>query len=119
MQEMLVDDVVNVLLIHIAIPGALGVDDQDGPLITTIQAACTVDANHACTIFPQGLDAFLGISLHLIGTASGAACAAVIALIDAEKNVFLKVGHGPILYGPIGSLAALCIAVKGPLQRPD
>lgn len=93
--QVLVDNLVDIHLVHVGVPNALGVNHHDRPFLATVHAACLVDADTALAIHAQRLDAFLGMVAHLLCGMVGATGAAILALVHAEKNMITVIGHGP------------------------
>ena len=60
---MFLDDFLDVFEVHIVVPDLFGVDDDDGPFVSTIHAACPVDPDLAFALEFQLSDAILGIGL--------------------------------------------------------
>src|SRR3569832_1720472 len=94
--DMLVDDFIDVFRIDIGVPGALRINDQHRAFFAAIQAAGLVDPHLALAVQIEFLDAPLRMLLRRLGAARSAAGPAVIAFVDAEKDVLLVkglVGH--------------------------
>ncbi len=116
---MAVDDFIDIVLIDVAVPHGLRVYDHDGPLIAAIEAAGAIDADFSWAIFLQALDFFFRVGLQLGSATLGAAGRAVLALIDAEKNMLGVIRHGRILYGAIGGYRGRRLPSVGPLKGPN
>src|SRR5690349_18408782 len=95
--EVLVDDLVDVVLVHVGVPDLLGIDDDDRPFLAAVEAARLVDADHALAVELELLDALLGVFLHRLGAMAGAAVLGRIALVEAKEDVVLVVAHAAIL----------------------
>src|SRR5688572_1279841 len=91
---MLVDDLVDVLAIHVGIPDRIGVDHHDRALLAAVEASRLIDAHLAGPGELQALDAVLGVVAHLLRAAAVAALLAFLALVAAEKDMFPVVAHG-------------------------
>lgn len=94
---MFLDDFLDIGLIDIAIPDPFGIDHHDWALGAPVQTARAVNSDLSFAVFLQCLDAFLGVGLDFSRATAGTALCAVIALIDAEKNMFFKIRHDRIL----------------------
>ena len=92
--NVLENNLVNVALIYVGVPNIIWVDDQHRALGTTIQTAGEVDAHLALAIQIQLLDAILGVTANALRVVLIATRAAVVALVDTEKNVMPVVTHG-------------------------
>ncbi len=92
MNQVFLDDFVDVVLIHVCIPDPFRVHDDGRALLASVQAARHVDPNLALTGKTQRLDFGLGIVAHLLGTAFRTAYTAVLAIIDAEKDMTTIIG---------------------------
>ena len=88
------NDLVNVALIYVGVPNIIWIDDQHGALGTAVQTAGEVDAHLALAIQIQLLDAILGVAANALRVVLIATRAAVVALVDTEKNVMPVVTHG-------------------------
>src|SRR2546421_741530 len=71
--EVLVDDLVDVFLVDVRVPGALGIHHDAGALLAAVQAARRVDAHLAGAVHLQLLDALLGVLAHALRVVVGAA----------------------------------------------
>src|SRR5439155_2460416 len=88
-----VDDFVDVVAVDVGVPDLFRIDDDDGPLLTTIEAARLVDAHHPLAVEAELLDPLLGIRLHFGRAARGAACLGRVALVAAEKDMVFVIAH--------------------------
>src|SRR5688500_15458659 len=95
--EVLLDDLVDVLLVHVRVPGLLGVDHHHRSQLAAVEAAGLVDAHLALAGELELLDALLGVLLHRLGAVAGAAILGGLALVEAEEHVVLVVAHDAIL----------------------
>ena len=92
---MLCDDLVKIALVHIGIPGALGINHDDRTFIAAIQASGGIDADLVQVVGDaQLLDLVLHIIARLLGAVVVAAGAAVLALVGAEENMLVVKAHG-------------------------
>src|SRR6185295_15340965 len=91
--EMLVDDLVYVGLVHVGVPGLFWIHHDHGTLGAAIDAARHVDADLARTGQLEFLDAIFRVVAHLHGAVVGAALLAVRALVAAKKHVPFVVAH--------------------------
>lgn len=53
MKEVAIDNFINILLIDVAIPDALGIDHHHRPFVTSIETASPIDTDFSGTIFFQ------------------------------------------------------------------
>ena len=86
-------DLVDVLFIHVAVPDSLGVHDGDGATGTAIQAARLVHPHLARAQQAQCLGLALAPIKGRLRLVLRAAVFAVVALVQAEKDVALVVGE--------------------------
>src|SRR5688500_178873 len=91
---MLVDELVDVLAVHVGVPDRVGVDHHDRALLAAVEASRLVDAHLAGPGELQALDAILGVVAHFLRAAAVAALLAFLALVAAEENVLAIVAHG-------------------------
>jgi hypothetical protein len=86
-------DLIDIVPIHIGIPGRLWIDDQNRPQVTTIHAACS--GNPYSTRAAQSLLFDLGFQIvsHGLGSMTATAWTPVLPLIDTEKEVITIVRH--------------------------
>src|SRR4030095_16355258 len=91
--QMRVDDLVDVMAVHVRVPDRFRVDDDAGTFVAAIQAAGLVDAHLAGAAQAKRLDTFLGVLLHFGRVMTSAAGGAFLALVQAEKHVVLVVAH--------------------------
>ena len=82
---MLVDDFLDVVLVHVGVPGLLGIAHHHRVLLAAVEAASLVDANLAGTAVFQFLEPALGVIAQLGCTAAVAALLALLALVQ-QKN---------------------------------
>ncbi len=92
--EVGLDDLVDIAGVHVGVPGALGIDDRDGPARAAVQAARLVHAHLAGTSELFGLDARLAVVERLLRAVVGTAVLAVDAVVEAEENVAGVVAAG-------------------------
>jgi hypothetical protein len=93
--QMLLDDLIEILFIHIGVPGALGIDDDDRTFLATIQASGGVDADFILIVGDaELLDLVLDIIARLLRAVIAAASFAVFALIGTEENMLVEKAHG-------------------------
>ena len=97
MEKVFVDNLIDIGRIDIAIPDALWVDHHDRAFVTSIKASRTINSNLAGPVFLQGLDSIFCVRLQVARTTVRATGGPIFTLVNAEKNVFLEITHGPIL----------------------
>src|SRR5512146_3120646 len=85
--EVDLEDFVDVGLVHIGIPDAVRVHDQQRALVAAVEAAGAVDAAFALAVEVGVLDLLLQVIAHLLPAGRTAALSAVVALVGAEKDV--------------------------------
>ena len=93
LNEVLIDDFVDIGMIDVLVPGLFRIDDQHGPILAAVQAACRVDTDLSWPANPQLLAALLGVVAQFLGAAVITGLAPIIALVGAEKDVVLVVAH--------------------------
>jgi hypothetical protein len=86
-----VDDFIDIALVNIGVPRALRINDQDWALFATIKATGFVNANFALAIHVELFDTTFGVLLRGLRTIFGTALTTIIAVIQTEEHVFLKV----------------------------
>ena len=94
---MLINDLVDIFLVNIGIPGALRINHHDRALFAAVQASGFVDSYLALAVQVELFQALLRVFLRFFCAAIGATGAPIIARINAEKNVMLIEGgiaHG-------------------------
>ena len=89
-----VDDLVDVLAVHVGVPDGLGIDDQHGSFLATVETAGLVDAHLSLAVEAERLDPALGVLLHLDGVGVRTASFRRLALVAAEEHVAVVVAHG-------------------------
>ena len=94
MQQMLFNDLVYIVLVHIGVPHAIRVHHQHRPFIAAVHATRRIDANLALTIEIECSYFVLGIAAQVAGMVIVAASFTRLALIAAEKHMFLIMTHG-------------------------
>src|SRR4030067_2789880 len=87
MHQMFVNDLVDVILIHIGVPNAFGINRDHRPLGAAIHAAGVVHAAFSGAGKLKRFDFPLGVIAHGLRALGGAAGLAVLALIHTKKNV--------------------------------
>ena len=87
------NDFVDVALVYVGVPNVIWIDDQHRPLGTTVQTAGEVDTHLALAIEIELLDAILGVAANTLRVVLIATRAAVVALVDTEKDVMPVVTH--------------------------
>src|SRR5574340_1670286 len=85
--EMDLEDLVEVGLVHVGIPDAFRIHDQQRTFVAAVEAAGAVDAALAFAVEIGELDLFLQVVADLLDASSAAAFGAVVALVGAEKNM--------------------------------
>ena len=93
MQQVILDDFVDIFPVHIGVPDAFRVDDDYRAFITAVKTSCRVDPDTPLARKPQRLAALLRIVTHGLRIIALAACTAIRALVDTEKNVILIIVH--------------------------
>lgn len=94
---MLIDNFVDVLLVDVGVPHALGVNRNYGALFTAIHAAGVIDTTFARAGKLELFDFFFRIIAHRLRVFIRATSAAIVALVDAKENMVLVVRtHGEI-----------------------
>ena len=93
MQQVLLDDFVDILPIHIGVPDTFRVNDDYRPLVTAVKTSCRVDPDAALARKPERLAALLGIVAHGLRIKALATRTAIRAFVDTEKNVISIVVH--------------------------
>lgn len=92
--EMFAEDLIDVGLVDEGIPSTAGIDDADGAVLATVHAARAVDARLATTAMQvEGLGLFLGVLKQGRGDRA-ATLTAVVAFVEAEKEVIFVKAHG-------------------------
>jgi hypothetical protein len=91
---MLLDDFIDVFLIHIRVPDIFRIDHDDRALIATVEASRIIDPYPpGLAVQPEGLDARFSIVPHGLGSVIITADGARLPLIYAEKYMALIVAH--------------------------
>lgn len=93
MQQVLLDDFVDIFPIHVGVPDTFRVDDDYRSFLTAVKTSCRVDTDAPLARKPQRLAALLGIVTHGLRIKALAACTAIRALVDTEKNVITIIVH--------------------------
>ena len=93
MHEVFVDDFVDVMLIHIGVPDAFGIDRDHWALRTAIHATRVVNPALSRGVEFERFDFFLGVIAHGLRTLGGTAGFAALALVYAKKYVVFVVVH--------------------------
>src|SRR3954471_2597835 len=65
--HVLLDDLVDVGLVHVGVPDRVGIDHDAGAFLAAVEAAGLVDAHLALARKPELLHALLGIVAHVRG----------------------------------------------------
>ena len=91
--QMLLDNFIEILLIHIGIPGFFRVNDYNGAFVAAAEAAGAVDSYLAFAVDTQFFTAVFYIFAHLPGIKSLAAGGAVFAVVGAKEYVSGVIGH--------------------------
>ena len=84
---MLVDDFIDIDLIHVGVPHPLRVDGDHRPLVSALHAARVIDAAQSGRGKFKRFDALFCVIAHGLSAFVGATGATVVALIDAKENV--------------------------------
>src|SRR3990172_5906435 len=100
--EMLFDDLVEIPFILEGVPNTFWINHDDRAVVAAIHASGGVDAD---VVLAAGniklLDLVLDIVARLLRAVIAATILAIIALISAEKNMFVVKTHGSLLKGGI------------------
>src|SRR4051812_24653057 len=91
--EMLLDDLVDVGLVHVGVPDLLRIHHDAGAFLAAVEAAGLVDAHGARARKAELLDALLGVVAQRARALVVAAGLAVLALVAAEEYVLVVVAH--------------------------
>jgi hypothetical protein len=99
--KMLLNDFVDVFLIHVCVPDIFRVNDNDRAFVATVEAACIVDAySLALAVKSKRFNAAFCIIAHGLRALVVAADCPIFTLIDTEKHMPLIVAHG--IYQVVG-----------------
>jgi hypothetical protein len=93
MDEMLIDDFVHILCVHVGVPDSFRVDDEYRTFFAAIHAAGAVNPNLSLPVELERLHPVLGINTHIGRAMVVATGGARFALVDAEKYVMPIVAH--------------------------
>src|SRR5487761_1895081 len=93
MAQMLLDDLVDVVLVDIGVPGFFRVHDDAGALLAALQTTRLVDAHSAFAGESELFHTLLGGVAQLARALVVAAAAFAVALVAAEKNVVGVIAH--------------------------
>ena len=93
MQQVLFNNFIYIVLVHVGVPHAIRVYHQHRPFIAAVHATRRVDANLAFAAEIERLYFVLGIAANLAGMVIVAASFTRLALIAAEKHMFLIMTH--------------------------
>ena len=89
---MAVDNLVDVFLINIRVPGTLRVNHHHWPFLAAVQATGVIDPHLALTRQTKPFYAGLGIIAHGLGIVVGTTWPAILAQVGAKKYVVFIVG---------------------------
>src|SRR5579871_4525337 len=98
---MLRHDLFYIVLVRIGVPDLFGVDHGDGALAAAVHAAGLVHPHPAGTRQAQVLDPLLGVVAQRVGAMVLAAGGTVGALVTAEEDVVLVIGHDVYMRVPL------------------
>ena len=84
---MLADNFVEVFLVNIGIPSTLGVDHKNWAFRAAVHAAGGVNSDLTFAVQAKRLNFVLGVIAHGLSIMIRTTGAAVLALIDTEKNM--------------------------------
>lgn len=93
MHQVLIDDLVNVVLVHIRVPNALRINHDYRAEFTAVETSGAINSQLGFAGEAKRLDASFGVVAHGLGVVIGATSAAVVALVDAEEHVVAVVRH--------------------------
>ena len=91
--QMAVDNLINVLAVHVAVPNSVRVHHQHRSLIAAIKTTRGVHAHTALSGDTQFLAALLRVGAHIQGIEILATGRAALALIAAEENMISIIRH--------------------------
>jgi hypothetical protein len=96
LHQVLLHDLVDIGLVDKGVPNGLGVDHHDGAARTTVEAARLVHAHLAGAQDACRFGLRFAVVKRLLRLVLGAAGLAVVALVEAKKDVALviRIGHG-------------------------
>src|SRR5271166_1468940 len=81
------------MLVDVAVPDRIRIDDDDRAFVAAVQAAGLVDAHLTLAIEAQGLYALLGVSLHVQRAVIVATRLRRLALVAAEEDMAPVIAH--------------------------
>src|SRR3972149_1084846 len=100
--QMLFDDLIEIPFILEGVPDAFGINHDDRAFIAAIHASGGVDADVVLAVGNiKLLDLVLDVVARLLRAGIAATIFTVLALIGAEKNMFVVIAHGRLLKGGI------------------
>jgi len=88
---MLIDDFVDVFLIHIGVPDLFRINDHHGPLLAAIQATGLVDPDLSLAVLTGFLEPLFRIITELRRPTLRATPSTIFAKVLAEKNMVLEI----------------------------
>src|SRR5688572_25488609 len=92
--QVLLDDLVDIGLIHVCVPDAIGINHDARPVFTAVEATGLVDADLPFAREAERLDARLRVIARLRGALRVArGTIAAVALVAAEEHVLCVVRH--------------------------
>jgi hypothetical protein len=97
---MLRDDVIDVFLVDIGVPGPFRVDHQYRPQLTPSQATSYIDPHASGPMQPQFLEALFSVITHLAGIEIRATGFTRFTLVGTEKKVIVIKRHDLSTKGP-------------------
>ena len=91
--QMRLQDLVQILLIHIGIPGIFGINGYHRTQLTAVETAGGINTHLALTGQACLLDLLFEVIAHGLGVVVGTAGAAIGAHIGTEEDVILVIAH--------------------------
>jgi hypothetical protein len=92
--EVIVQDLLQILLVDIGVPGSFGIDDRYRPFGAAIQTPGGIDAHPAGTCDSQLLRTSLQVVAQALGIVLSAALTAVVSTVGTKEYMVTIVGHG-------------------------
>lgn len=97
-EQMLVNNLINILLIHVGVPDIVRIDNDHRPLFTAVETSCRINSNRAFfSSYPQFFTTFFSVVTHFLRIKILATLTAVLPLISAEKHMMAIIRHYSIL----------------------
>src|SRR5688572_24761696 len=113
--QVLLDDLVDVRAVDVRVPDRVRVDHHARTFLAAVEATRLVDPDLALPGEPELLDALLGVIAQLRRALGGAArTVARLALVAAEEDVLVVIGHRVILPAARGEKDQITQSGEGP-----